>query len=240
MLFYLGLCILIAILFYKTYDFWQYLQIRLWFKQLNLSQHSRHFHSLFSEINGFQLSKQARIHYDAFEFVYGEIDFVSFIALLSLVKPDSETIFYDLGSGVGKPAIACAMVFPIKKSCGIEIFEELHHEASQIKIELENNALYTEQAKKIKFIQGDFLKDSFEEATLIFINATGFFGSNWDLINQHLNHATNCKTVISISKPLSSLHFRMIRQTKIRMSWGITRAYIHQPMHLGTLKKDAR
>lgn len=63
------------------------------------------------------------------EYAYGEIKFMSFIALLSLTNPDADTVFYDLGSGIGKAVLACSMVFPIRKSVGVELFPELYVDA---------------------------------------------------------------------------------------------------------------
>ena len=68
----------------------------------------------------------ARQKQDAIEYVYGEIEFLPFIALLSLDKPDSKTVFYDLGSGIGKAVLACAMVYPVHKSVGVELLPELY------------------------------------------------------------------------------------------------------------------
>ncbi len=205
---------------------WKKLQIWRWKNNLNISKHANSFYRITRDINGFALSKQARGQRDAFEYVYGEIEFVPFIALLSLCHPDRETVFYDLGSGTGKAVLACAMVFPVKKICGIELFAALHRVA-----ELQHQRLnwlngYQETAKKIHFIHANFLETNLDDATLIFINSTGYFGDTWEKINHRLEQLTTSPKVITTSKPLSSSHYQVKHTTRIQMSWGVVNAYI--------------
>lgn len=70
------------------------------------------FQNLYEDVDGYSISRKARVKMDAFAYTYGEIEFLSFIALLSLVKPNENSVFYDLGSGTGKAVIAAAMVYP--------------------------------------------------------------------------------------------------------------------------------
>jgi hypothetical protein len=202
-------------------------QINQWMDALHLNKHALIYHRLYKPIDGFSLSLQARLGLDAFEYVYGEIDFMTFIALLSLAKPNQDTVFYDLGSGVGKAVIACAMVFNVKKSCGIELFQTLHQCAETQHQKLSKLPTYQKKSDAIHWIHGDFLTMDFSDATLIFINATGFFGEHWEQLNARLTGALSCQTVITTSKKLRSHAFTLTRTTSVRMSWGIVTAYIH-------------
>lgn len=199
-----------------------------WYKKLALNQHQCVYQELYTPINGFALSRAARHTQDAMEYVYGEIDFISFIALLSLTRPDENTVFYDLGSGTGKAAIACAMVFNVKASHGIELFSSLHHAACKQLQSLSSRTDYSTTIHKIHFTNDNFLYSDFNDATLIFINATGFFGEMWNAISQRIEQTTRCETVITTSKPLKSAAYNMIHTTSVQMSWGIVTAYIQQ------------
>jgi len=203
-------------------------KIKQWSNQLQLDKHILIYHRLFAPIDGFSLSRKARSTQDALEYVYGEIEFMTFIALLSLVKPGPHTVFYDLGSGTGKAVIACAMVFNVKKSCGIELFHELHTCAQTQQKNLAKVPTYLEITKNIHFIHDDFLTADFNDATLIFINATSFFGPSWEQLNARLAHANHCQTVITTSKKLLSTAYIITQETCVRMSWGIVKAYIHK------------
>lgn len=214
---------------YFSYKYINYLVFRY---KNNISKHLKNFTILYSNTNGFTLSKQAREQCDAMEYVYGEVLFESFIALLSLTQPDEYTIFYDLGSGVGKAVIACAMVYPIKKSVGIELFNTLHHSSLTLKNKLCQNPDYCQLNHKINFINSDFMHPdisiTLQEATHIFIHSTGFFGETWLKISAYLATLPNLKKVITISKPLKHPQFTISKTTYVAMSWGVAEAFIHQ------------
>ena len=203
-------------------------KIKRWANSLNLPQHSQVFNELFCNTDGFALSKLAREKQDAFAYTYGEIEFLSFIALIGLTHPDENTRFYDLGSGVGKAAIACALVFDLKQSCGIELFEPLHQEALTQKKRLARVPGYESKAERIQFIHNDFLQEDLGPATLLFINATTFIGDLWKQLSEKLGEVAGGATVITISKKLSSNAFKVIRTTQVNMSWGIVTAYIQE------------
>ncbi len=204
------------------------LAYKRWHKKRALDQHLSAYIELYATVNGFTLSHAARHTRDAMEYVYGEIDFIPFIALLSLTKPDENTVFYDLGSGTGKAVIACAMVFNVKESHGIELFSSLHHAACNQLQSLSDMTDYSTTIQKIHFTNDHILNSDFHDATLIFINATGFFGEPWVTISQRIEQTTQCATVITTSKPLKSTAYSIIHTTSVQMSWGIVTAYIQQ------------
>jgi hypothetical protein len=214
---------LLVYLHHKKNDF----QIKRWQKSLNLAEHAHIFQQLYQNSNGFILSQHARRNHDAMEYVYGEIEFFSFIALLSLIHLDKNTVFYDLGSGTGKAVLACAMVFPVHKSVGVELFPELYLESCKQVEQLASLNPYAEQAKKIKFILGDFLEANLNEATVIFINATAFFGPTWENLCSKIDNLPHVNTIVTTSKCLSCTHFKLLKQTKVEMSWGVVSAFIH-------------
>jgi hypothetical protein len=203
-------------------------QIKRWKKALALDKHLIVFHELYASVDGFSLSQKARSGQDSIEFVYGEIDFESFIALLSLCELDTNTVFYDLGSGTGKAVLACAMVFNVGKSCGIELFSNLHHCADLQRRRLETLNEYHNKSGIIAFKQGDFLDIPLTDATLIFINSTAFFAELWLQISLHLEQIQPGAIVITTSKALASKQFTTKRRTLVKMSWGIVPAFIQQ------------
>lgn len=202
-------------------------RVKRWKHSLKLKYHDENYKKLFQDINGFKLSKQAREEQDAIEYVYGEIEFLSFIALLSLVKPNKDTVFYDLGSGVGNAVIACAMVFPIKKSVGIELLTELYQGACLKLEQFQNMPEYRQQANKCSFILGDYFFEDLSDATLIFINSTSLIGAPWEELCSRFTHFPQLKIIITTSKTLVNTDFELIISTKVQMSWGVVSANIH-------------
>jgi Histone methylation protein DOT1 len=225
--------ILIIVLLFLLCTFfglrWQrQVAVRRWRRALALDKHQAVFQQLYADIDGFRLSKIARTGQDAPEYVYGEIDFESFIALLSLCNPKPSTIFYDLGSGIGKAVLACTMVFEVQKSCGIELFASLDQCAKVQQGRLRQIPGYQEKANRVEFKQGNLLEAQFSDASLIFINATAFFGKTWDLISKQAEQIKSGSLVISTSKALDSSVFLTVTVTQVKMSWGIVEAFIQQ------------
>ena len=225
------LLIIATLLIYSLFIYFQsirkQIRIKRWQKALALQEHSLVFHQLYKEVNGFILSRQARQKQDAFEYVYGEIEFLPFVALLSLANPNPNTVFYDLGCGTGKAVLSCALVYPVKKSIGVELLPDLFLSATNQAKRLAEINHYAEHAKKIEFILGDFLEVNLNDATLIFINSTALFGPTWEKLCSRLSTLPHLDTVITTSKALLSSDFSLIKSTKVQMSWGVVFAYIH-------------
>lgn len=224
-LFYAWLVILMFLImpwFYARYTIWY------WKRSMRLQHHLSTILNISKDLNGFYLSKQARVKFDAMEYVYGEIDLAGFVALMALGDLDTTSIFYDLGSGTGKTTLLCAMIFPIKKSCGIELLTPLHRAACLQHQRLSQYQEYKEKTLKISYIHGDFLTVDFSDATVIFINASAFFGETWMMLNHKINTLIHCRTIITTTKPLIASSYQLTRITRVQMSWGIVAAFIHK------------
>ncbi len=217
--------------FFLIYPHWKRRTIiKRWYHSLNLPQHLATHQHLYQTVDGFALSKRARLIGDAMEYTYGEIDFVSYIALLSLTNPNPSTVFYDLGSGIGKAVIASAMVFKMQKCCGIELFELLHQQALHQLTLLKEMPDYRDKADIIQFIHKDFLLADFNDATLIFVNATAYFGETWERLMLRLKQMSSETLIITTSKKLPPDAFTLLSTTTVRMSWGLVSAYIQRPI----------
>lgn len=202
--------------------------LKHWYKIHHLHAHHGVFSELYADVNGFTLSRQARARQDAIEYTYGEIEFLPFIALLSLVKPHQQTVFYDLGSGTGKAILACAMVFDVKKSCGIELFDTLHQTAVTQTHRLNLLEEYRHSATKIHCRHDNFLNTDFSDATLLFIQATALFGDTWVRLQQRLETLSSGTLLMTTSKPLNAASFCLLKKTMVQMSWGAVITYIQQ------------
>lgn len=104
---------------------------------------------------------------------YGEIDFCSFATILELVQPQIGEVFFDLGHGVGKSAIATALLYGhvIKLIVGVEIIKELYEVSitacgryqNIITDTADNNVLQESHYNcKVKLALGDFMQSHFE------------------------------------------------------------------------------
>jgi len=135
-------------------------------------------YEIFNEISqdfpvslGKEVSKKERDdkNYKETSLTYGEVDFVSIGEIFETINNryggiPQGGVFYDLGSGTGKGAIAAAVLHPFQECKGIEILEGLFDISMEFKQKYEEimpNAvqdhpeLFTHQPK-VEFILGSF------------------------------------------------------------------------------------
>jgi SAM-dependent methyltransferase len=107
------------------------------------------------------------------EFIYGEIDFLSFYTILERISPSTQDVFYDLGSGSGKAVLSAILFFNVKKSIGIELLPPLY-EQSNAQLEKATQRFqhhdvekeYLSQMGRIQFINDSFLHCDFGDADI--------------------------------------------------------------------------
>ena len=135
-----------------------------------------------------RISKEARQDspFEGQSFVYGEITYPSFATILKHIKPyiKRDGVFYDLGSGTGRPVFAAALLSDFSRCRGIELVPELHQEADMHLERYEEKLLanyslddyYTNQRRRqtIEFIQGDILEVDWSDGDVVFANSTCF------------------------------------------------------------------
>ena len=178
------------------------------------------FERLYQGIDGFQLSLQARDGSTDPSYLYGEIECQAFAAALSLAQPKATDVFYDLGSGCGKAVIAAALTYPMKAYRGIEVLAPLHSAAITVRERLSGLSQASKLAEKIQFIHDDFLQHDFSDASVIFINATGFFSPLWEAIVAQLEQLPPGIRLLVSSKRLPTPAFELMHETQVLMSWG--------------------
>lgn len=149
-------------------------------------------------------------------------------------------IFYDLGSGTGKAIIAMSLLCPFKKLIGIELMRGLWNLSMRSKICYDKtisdkfikfNALFTiESSNAIEFYNGDFLRQKWKDASIIFINSTCFTTDLMEKIGNKAKIECHIDTIIiTISKKINNLDSDWETQNGFRrvMSWGIGSIYIY-------------
>lgn len=153
----------------------------------------------------------------------------------------TEGNFYDLGSGSGKAVIAMSLIHPFNKLIGIEYLENLvnlglgvkrnYDNSIQDKFEKYRQVFTFETPNQIEFIQGDFLKQSWEDTSVIFANSTCF---SLDMMASIANKANKeCKPgtiIITFTKRLTTLNLDWELRDGFRrlMTWGVATIYVHR------------
>jgi len=191
------------------------------------------FTRLFIQTPGHALSLTARqkTGTDQIAWFYGEIDFDGFYKILQFIQPKPDEIFYDLGTGLGKPLAVAALLYPFKKCVGIELFSDLTDPAQAIMqtlIQTHQNALPNPNIE-IKIVQQDFLSSDFSEADLVFINATCYINETLQQITQQLEKQLHlgAKVIITTQKP-ELPGFKLLHRNVFMMGWGESMVSIYE------------
>ena len=149
--------------------------------------------------------------------------------------------FYDLGSGTGKAVIAMSLIYQFKKCIGIEFLENLFKMSISIrnkydqsildKFEKYKNLFNFDNPNQIEFLEGDFLKHTWEDTSIIFINSPCFGNNMMNNIAAKANKECKPGTIIiSLTKRLTALSIDWELRDGFRrlMSWGIGTIYVHR------------
>lgn len=181
------------------------------------------------------LRERKRLSLQEDAFIYGEIDFLSFIFILEKVKPQGDEIFYDLGSGAGKAVFAAALAFPFLKVYGIELLPGLHKIAMMqinkantlIHLQKELTQTYLPRLSTIHFLNDDFLDRDISDGDIIFINATCLTIYTWEAVVQKLLDLKPGSRVIVTTKKIQHEQFTLLSATRELMSWGLNSVNIY-------------
>jgi len=187
--------------------------------RMDLGLAEKIFNELYKGIDGFQLSLQERrrLNISSKEFTYGEILFRTFVELLKKVKPEKDDIFYDLGTGVGKPCLAVSLAFKIKKAVGIEILPLLKETADKVK---EKAKKIVPDLNEIEFRLGDYLKTDYYDASLVFAHVTCLDEPSMVKLEERLLTLKPGARVIVITKTLTNKAFELKEEGTVEMTWG--------------------
>jgi len=162
--------------------------------------------------------EKSKIQKSGIELTYGETPYCTLDKALSLIPVTSKDRFYDLGSGRGKLVFFLYAMYHIPAT-GIELIP------TYIKLA---QKLAKDYKFPIRFIEGDFLKTDFSDATLVFLTATCLGDSTLKLLNQKFEKLQKGSWVISASYPIQSTQFELKHHLKVFYSWGYGNLYLQQ------------
>ncbi len=190
-------------------------------------QAKQKFDLIYRAINGKKISKhwQRQQNNHEEEYIYGEIDFLSFAELLAKSHAKPGDIFMDLGAGTGKAVIAAALLLPFQQCIGIELLTPLYESSQQ---NLQALMALNYQHASIAFEQNNFLEIDLSRANILFINATAFRNKLWQRLYQKLQNLPPKTDIIITSHRLPAPQFKPIYQGFCLMSWGKVRTGIYR------------
>ncbi len=191
------------------------------------------FYSLYSQTDGYLLSRQGRKKLDYFYtgHTYGEITYDGFLRMLALAKPKPKEVFYDLGSGTGKAVILASILGNFSKLTGVEIIEDLWQESNNVLIHYQKKIvprlLPHKKNQKISFLRNNFNNVDFSDADLIFMNAICFdYEFNQPFLKK-LSKLKKGSRVITNSRWINSPLFSVAHVGSYPFSWGGEEVFLH-------------
>ena len=148
--------------------------------------------------------------------------------------------FYDLGSGIGKPCIAAALLHNFKMCIGIEKTKDLY-DISLAVLERDVFRCCRATMPSVSFIHASFLDHTswMIDGDVIFMNSTCF---DRDLIESVSTHAQCMKAgsfFITLTHSLNpSSGFEVIEELRLTMNWGDADWLLHRKKSLIFLDID--
>jgi len=195
--------------------------------------------TLYRGFNAGRLSQRerARLRLKDDAYVYGEINFQSFILLLDLVKLQAGEVFYDLGSGAGKAVFAAAFCQDLSKACGVELLPGLCNLANaqmtkaKALVSLGDKPcteVFLRRLAAIQFVNDNFLNTDISDGTVIFINATCLSYPTWEALLLKLQGLQPGSRVIVTTKKIQHEQFEVLYQGRELMSWGMNSVNVYK------------
>lgn len=172
------------------------------------------------------------------EFIYGEIDFLSFYTILERVSPSTQDVFYDLGSGSGKAVLSAMLFFNVNKSIGIELLPPLYKQSNtQLEKAVQQfqqqdiGKEYLSRMERIQFINDSFLNYDFGHADIIYVAATCLADATWDALILKMAALKPGSRIIVATRMIHHEQFEPIYQGVELMSWGFCPIRIYSVKH---------
>jgi precorrin-6B methylase 2 len=177
------------------------------------------FNKVYEGYDGYKIYSQEKekLNLNKTSFIYGEIIFDEFVELLKKVNPQKDDIFYDLGSGLGKPCLAISLAFEIKKAVGVELLPDFIKASREV---YEKTKEIFPEINEVEFREENFLETNLEEATIIFLHATCFDEKEMEKIEESLLKLKKESRIIVITKSLKNSKFLLLEEGSIKMNWG--------------------
>mmetsp|Transcript_2283 Transcript_2283/g.4206 ORF Transcript_2283/g.4206 Transcript_2283/m.4206 type:complete len:244 (-) Transcript_2283:278-1009(-) len=170
--------------------------------------------------------------------VYGEIRFEPYAITIEKVKKwygglqKPGGVYYDIGSGTGKPTFAAALLHDFDKCYGIEILAGLHKISISL-LDRWNKAIRPnlpkeQQKTDIQFVCGDAIAYDWSDADLCFANSTCFDSKLMQQLAQAAHSMRKGTFFITFTKELPSTAWKVLESERHNMSWGQATVYIQQ------------
>jgi len=159
--------------------------------------------------------------------IYGELYYYSVVELLKYLKITPTDHFLDIGSGLGKLVFQIFLSTEAENVTGIEINEERHVIACNIKAKLKQQLPQLFIHRTLDLIEGDFLNYNFDKISIIYLCSTVFSETLLQNIGTKINVMPNVKTIASLRKLPYLTHFKITKRIFLHSTWDRVACYLY-------------
>jgi SAM-dependent methyltransferase len=149
---------------------------------------------------------------------YGSTPPALALKLLKLAGAGPEDTFYDLGCGLGAPAIVAALI--CKKAVGVEMLPGLVRYAQQVAEEL--------GLVNASFIEADFGAVDVSDATVIYSYSTCFSARNRAALSECAARARPGARVLSVTHDLQNAALELVERREVRFEDSNRTVFLHR------------
>ena len=193
------------------------------------------FHFLYGDFNGYEISTKARATDNAtnLELLYGELPLITCKEILERCDPKKDGIFFDLGSGTGRVAMAMHLLADFQKSIGVELLTGLHDKACEIKKKFEKTVKPQIEdhvaGRELLFTKGNILETDLSSADFVFLNHPFKKAADFLLLEEKFLKELKPKSkIVTIIRRLQNSAFKDLGSQKYKFSWGDSTAYFFE------------
>lgn len=170
---------------------------------------------------------------DKSSFAYGEIQYRPFRHILKSLDLTEGGAFYDLGTGSGKPVFTAALSCNFQKLYGVEYIPAITRLAKRVlkkyNEEIRPQLPKKKQSQEIKFVNSDFLKYDFSDASVVFIPSTTFNEKVMAGLTERFIGLKPGSYIITLDRTLPENHLRSMFHMYMATSWSSnTEAYVYK------------
>jgi SAM-dependent methyltransferase len=151
------------------------------------------------------------------DFTYGNTTPALVLRILELASATQDDVFYDLGCGLGLPAIVAALV--CRKAVGVEILPALVRHARRVAkaLRLEN----------VRFIESDFGSVDVSAATIVYSYSTCFTAENRAALAACAARARPGARVLTVTHELSHPALELRKKRELRFEGSRRTVCLH-------------
>ncbi|RYH30946.1 hypothetical protein EON65_03815 [archaeon] len=170
---------------------------------------------------------------------YAETDVKAFTTfLLNIGTLDinfsQDSVFVEVGSGLGKIVIASAVIRMFRKVIGIEIVGPLYRKAMELSTVFSKNFRNPLEQCDIEFVNADGTYVDWSYANLVYIDATSFDQDMMvrvDVTAQKM--LISSVIMIMNNRLLREQYFELVKVVEIKQSYGTSQLFVYRKMLKG-------